>query len=66
MIATIDASETKKCSWCCRVKEGVSAKFPDGLQGFLCWGDFRRAIKNRTSPTPPPSPIGDEKAKAAK
>ncbi len=37
-----------KCRWCFNEAEGVTAKFPDGLDGHFCWKDFRNAVKNRS------------------
>ena len=36
------------CVWCLREDaEGVDARFRDGLAGFFCWTDLRRALRVR-------------------
>lgn len=47
-MTTIKSSGAGRCIWCCQKKDGVVAEFQDGLQGHLCWADFRKAVKVRT------------------
>jgi len=50
---TIKSSGTGRCVWCCQKKDGLVAEFEDGLQGHLCWGDFRKAVKVRSEKPEP-------------
>lgn len=47
-MVTITSASEGKCVFCCTQTEGVTADFKDGLKGFLCWKDFRAAVKART------------------
>jgi len=52
MLATIKSSGEGRCVWCCADgKEGLEVEFNDGLKGFLCWADFRAAVKARNGQT---------------
>ena len=45
-----------KCVWCCQIKDGVDVAFDDGLQGFFCWADFKKAVNARSGMAMPPVP----------
>ena len=53
MLVTIDKHSAGTCVWCRkRTDDGVEAKFQDGLSGFLCWTDFKKAVKARSEVEP--------------
>ena len=48
-IGQIGREQEAQCVWCRETKAGLTADFPDGLKGFLCWKDFRNAVKVRSN-----------------
>lgn len=49
MLVTISRHASGTCVWCCKqTNDGVEAQFQDGLSGFLCWTDFKKAVKARS------------------
>lgn len=63
-MVTVTGSRLHQCIWCCQRREGVDAEFRDGLRGFLCWSDFRRAVKARTNSGGGPSHASGQRDKA--
>ena len=49
MLAKVGAEEESVCVWCRETRRGLFADFSDGLKGFFCWKDFRKAVKVRSS-----------------
>ena len=49
MLAQIGPEQDGTCIWCCEIKRGLPVEFTDGLKGFLCWKDFRNAVKTRSN-----------------
>lgn len=48
MIGTFGPEVEAKCMWCCKLEDGVQAKFQDGLSGHFCWKHFQQAVKARS------------------
>jgi hypothetical protein len=57
MLVTISRYTSGTCVWCCKqTDDGVEAQFQDGLSGFLCWPDFKKAVKARSGSEQPSEP----------
>lgn len=53
MLVTINKHSAGTCVWCRKqTDDGVETKFQDGLSGFLCWTDFKKAVKARSEEEP--------------
>ncbi len=49
MLGQIGPEQEARCVWCRETKAGLTVAFQDGLKGFLCWKDFRNAVKARSN-----------------